>query len=100
MVLEALAHGLPVVCTDRGGPGVIVNRRCGRVVRTSVRTKDDVIGEMTEALYELSWDRMLTRKLSAGARARAWEFDFRKVAARVHPFVPMGIEPEVVEQRV
>ena len=33
VVLEALAHGLPVVCTDLGGPGVIVNERCGRVVQ-------------------------------------------------------------------
>ena len=46
VVLEALAHGLPVVCTDRGGPGAIVNDRCGRVVRTSGRTKDEVIGEI------------------------------------------------------
>ena len=100
VVLEALAHGLPVVCTDRGGPGVIVNRRCGRAVRTSGQTKDEVIREMTEVLYELSCDRMLLRKLSAGERTRAWEFDFHKVAARVHPFVPIGIETAVVEQRV
>ena len=85
VVLEALAHGLPVVCTDRGGPGVTVNDRCGRMVKTVGRTKDEVSGEMADVLYELSCDRMLLRKLSAAARARAWEFDFHKVAARVHP---------------
>ena len=31
-VLEAMAHGLPVVCTELGGPGVMVNERCGRVL--------------------------------------------------------------------
>jgi glycosyltransferase involved in cell wall biosynthesis len=89
VVLEALAHGLPVVCTDRGGPGAIVNDRCGRVVQTSGRTKDEVIGEMADALHELSCDRVLLRKLGAGARARAWDFDFHKVAERVHPFEPV-----------
>jgi len=85
VVLEALAHGLPVVCTDRGGPGLIVNDRCGRVVRTFDKTRDDVIDALTEVLYELSCDRTLLRKLSKAARSRAWEFDFHKVVTGVHP---------------
>ena len=85
VVLEAMAHGLPVVCTDRGGPAVIVNRRCGRVVSTLEQTKDGVIGGLVEALYELNCDRTLLRKLGRAARSRAWEFDFYRVAARVHP---------------
>lgn len=87
VVLEALAHGLPVVCTDRGGPGIIVNDRCGRVVQTVGRSKEDVIGGLTGALFELSRDGTLLRKLSAAARARAWEFDFRNVVERVYPTV-------------
>lgn len=87
VVLEALAHGLPVVCTDRGGPGVIVNERCGRTVRTEGRTKKEVIDELTAAVHELGRDRVLLQKLSAGARSRAWEFDFRKAVANVYPAV-------------
>ncbi len=37
VVLEALAHRVPVVCTDLGGPGQIVNETCGRVVQTTGR---------------------------------------------------------------
>ncbi len=85
VVLEALAHGLPVMCTDRGGPGVIVNARCGRVVPTRGQTKDAVIGEMADVLHQLSCDRILLKKLGGAARARAWEFDFQKLVARLHP---------------
>jgi glycosyltransferase involved in cell wall biosynthesis len=92
VVLESLAHGLPVVCTDRGGPGVIVNDRCGRVVQTSGRTRDEVIDALAEALYALSWDRTLLKKLSAAARLRAWEFDFHKVVAQLHPVMSFQAE--------
>ena len=84
-VLEALAHGLPVVCTDRGGPGTIVNERCGRVVRTSGQSREDLATSLAEAVRQLSRDRVLTKKLSEGARARAWEFDFHKIVIRIHP---------------
>src|SRR5450755_1014907 len=100
VVLEALAHGLPVVCTDRGGPGHIVNGRCGRVVQTLGRTKDEVIVEMADVLHQLSCDRPLLKRLGAVARKRAWEFDFQKVVTRLHPMVTVGSETERAGQFV
>ena len=85
VVLEALAHGLPVICTDCGGPGVIVNDQCGRVVRSTARTRKEVVNGLTEAVWEISRNRVLLKKLSAGARARAWEFDFRKSVEQLYP---------------
>ena len=94
VVLESLAHGLPVVCTDRGGPGIIVDHRCGRVVRTAGRTKDEVIAALTETLDQLNGDRALLDNLSTGARARAWEFDFHRVVQRLYPPVATRLEDQ------
>jgi glycosyltransferase involved in cell wall biosynthesis len=84
-VLEAMAHGLPVICTDLGGPGAIVNDRCGRVVSTAARSEEEVVAALADAVCELDGDRVLLRKLGRAARARAWDFDFRRVVTRVHP---------------
>lgn len=85
VVLEALAHGLPVVCTDCGGPGLIVNDCCGRVVQTTDRCREEVIAGFADELDQLGRNRALLARLSRGARVRAWEFDFQKVVTRVHP---------------
>jgi len=100
VVLEAMAHGLPVVCTDLGGPGTIVDERCGRVVTTANRTKDEVIEELADALGQLARDGALLKSLRRGARSRAWEFDFHKVVARVHPAVHWDAPIEASVRRV
>jgi glycosyltransferase involved in cell wall biosynthesis len=93
VVLEALAHGLPVVCADVGGPGVIVNERCGRVVKTAGLTRDEIVAELARVLLELSCDRVLLNKLGRAARTRAWEFDFHKVVTQLHPAMTIGARP-------
>ena len=85
VLLEALAHGLPVVCTDCGGPGTIVNQGCGRVVPAAESTMQEVVDGLAHAVLDLRNDRYLLQKLSRGARSRAWDFDFHKVITRVHP---------------
>lgn len=84
-VLEALAHGLPVVCTYLGGPGVIVNNRCGRVVVTENKCAHEIADELAACLRELAANPGLQRALSIEARRRAWDFQFRRLVEAIYP---------------
>lgn len=85
VVLEALAHGVPVLCTDLGGPGLIVNETCGCVVATSDQDPEQLAGRFAEALRELFDTPGRMDSLTAGARARARWFNFQQLARSVHP---------------
>ncbi len=83
VVLEAMACGLPVVCLDLGGPAQMVDASCGRVVAASGCSEAEVVAGLAEALAELAADAQLVERLRAGARARAGQFAWRRVVARV-----------------
>jgi glycosyltransferase involved in cell wall biosynthesis len=83
-VLEALAHGLPVVCTDLGGPGVIVNETCGCVVPSAGKDKAGLADCFAEALMKILVDHDLLSRLSQTATHRARDFDFQKLVATVY----------------
>jgi len=74
VVLEAMAHGLPVVCLDLGGPGVMVNETCARVISTRGVTKSNVIENLGQALTHILKTPQLRRRLAQGALARARKY--------------------------
>jgi len=84
VVLEALAHGVPVICADLGGPAAIVTGECGRVVSTNDKTDAQVAKHIADHLHHLARNRGLLERLSIGARRRAWEFEFGSMAEAIH----------------
>ena len=46
VVLESLAYGLPVVCLNIGGPGIIVTNGCGRLVDVVGKSKAEVVAKL------------------------------------------------------
>jgi glycosyltransferase involved in cell wall biosynthesis len=74
VVLEALSHGLPVMCLDIGGPRDIVTPQAGIVVSTSGRDTLGVAAAMADEMQRLFAEPERLAALSAGAIERAGEF--------------------------
>jgi glycosyltransferase involved in cell wall biosynthesis len=69
VVLEAMAHGLPVVCLDYGGPGEMVDAGCG--FRANGTTQGGTEEELARALQRLAADKGLRVRMGASAQANA-----------------------------
>ena len=83
VVLEAMAHGLPVVCFGLGGPGQNVDATCGRVVCAMGLGEDEASNLLAKALGEIG-NAESCEQLSAGARRRASDFAWSKMVGRLY----------------
>lgn len=71
VVFEALSHGLPVITTDRGGPGFVVNDQCG--VRVQAISPVQLADDLAKAIRRLASTPALREQLSLGAIKRSRE---------------------------
>lgn len=79
-VLEAMAAGLPVVCLDRGGPGLVVDGRVG--VKVAARGPRQVVADLARALRALADDAPRRRAMGEAARQLVLERHTWDVRAR------------------
>ncbi len=68
VIFEAMGHGLPLVVSDRGGPGAAVDETCG--VRVHPETPDQYARDLAAALARLVQEPSLRLELGEGARRR------------------------------
>ena len=71
VVLEAMAHGLPTVCLEYGGPGEMVGADCGIAVR--VGNLDATVSLLARGLATLAGDPSLRHHMGQAARKRVAE---------------------------
>jgi glycosyltransferase involved in cell wall biosynthesis len=74
VALEALSHGMPVVCLDLGGPRDIVTSNSGLVIKVAGRNTAEVVAAMADEILRLFKSPEKLSELSTGAISRAREF--------------------------
>lgn len=84
VVLEAMIHGLPVVCLDIGGPGVMVDETCGIKIQTNCKTPSQIIDEIAEALFQMSDDKVLFNDLKIGALNKSKQYYWPSVVKKIY----------------
>lgn len=68
VTFEAMGYGLPLVVSDRGGPGSAVDETCG--FRIPAVTPEQYVQDIAQAIRRLIDDRGLRLSLGDGARRR------------------------------
>lgn len=94
VILEAMSAGLPVICLDLGGPGVIVDETCGIKVETHGRSRPQVERALGEALLQLAGSEMYRAGLGAGAVSRSKSFSWSRLFDAVYgDFINGSLQP-------
>ena len=68
VTFEAMGHGLPLVVSDRGGPGTVVDETCG--IRVHPDSPDQYAQDLASAVGRLVREPALRLALGQGARRR------------------------------
>ena len=92
VVLESIAHGLPVICTDIGGPGIIIDDSCGKKISVQNKTTENIAKEIAEKLIELYKDKNLRQDLSSGGIARIKQFNWKNIVNTIYSSSETQIE--------
>ena len=76
VIVEALGHGLPVVCLDHQGAHDVVTEQCG--IKVPVTTPREVIDRLADAVVSLARDPQRCEQLSQGAIERAQHYSWSR----------------------
>jgi glycosyltransferase involved in cell wall biosynthesis len=83
-VLESLCRGLPVIGLALGGTAGMVNHTCGRVVDVEGLNEGACVEGLADAIIDVATTEGLSVSLSRGAIARAKDYSWPLVVARVY----------------
>lgn len=87
VVIEALAHGLPVVCLDLGGPKEIVDESCGCIIPTKNASEGEIIVRIAQTvnLIITQPERLISMRERALLKGRG--FSWGQVVSRTYNLI-------------
>lgn len=88
VVLEAQAHGLPVICLDIGGPATLVTPESAVIVPTSNVIEAEVVEHLADAIQFLAIDEERRRVMGKAAIAHALTMNWTNRVANALALVP------------
>ncbi len=89
VLFEAMAHGLPVLCLDLGGPGSIITPECGIKISCKNITAEEIINRLADAIFTISTDSDTFHKLCCGAQQRISSLSWRNAISDVYKFASL-----------
>ena len=81
VIPEAISMGLPVICHDADGMSIAINEKCG--IKIPLTSPENSIHDFHEAIKRLIVDDRLLSELRKGARERAPELSWDKMAETI-----------------
>jgi len=84
VALEAMSNGLPVVCLDLGGPGIIVDETCGYRITTDGQSVKQVVNKLAEALWDYANSETKKSRLTLGAFKRAGKMGWSTLVSDIY----------------
>ena len=79
VIVEAMAHGVPILCPDHCGFSDAIDETCG--IKLPVRNLKKFIEALAHAITTLHDDEALRRRLAQGALARVHKFSWEEKAS-------------------
>ena len=99
VIFEALRNGLPVITTDVGGPGFVIDDSCG--FKVPAQTPEQLASDLAAPIRRLAADPALRLQLAAGARERVARIGLwpNKVAwlTELYAEIESSIQPQIEE---
>lgn len=84
VVIEAMAHALPVICLDKGGPPVFVGKGTQNVIPVENKSIDQITTNISKLLVEYSNNPDMLKSESIKALSKSENYEWNKVVRKVY----------------